>query len=147
MKLTTLHKLKQLKLGHVSVSQTVDHAGISPLNPSSTIKPQNGLKRPHNHRSQDLLPSRADPRALPTSAPIIRFRIFHIRRRDALRQKSIDDALYKLNGLLRKHNKLAYGPQAQRHVAEQVDRLYWAAGERGVNLDVEEWAARGADYR
>lgn len=66
---------------------------------------------------------------------------------NALRQKSIDDALYKLNGLLRKHNKLAYGPQAQRHVAEQVDRLYWAAGERGVNLDVEEWAARGADYR
>lgn len=66
---------------------------------------------------------------------------------NALRQKSIDDALAKLNGLLRKHNKVAYGPQAQRHVAEQVDRLYWARGERGVTAGVEEWAARGSDYR
>ena len=66
---------------------------------------------------------------------------------NALRQKSIDDALYKLNGLLRKHNKVAYGPQAQRHVAEQVDRLYWAAGERGVVGEVEDWAGRGVDYR
>ena len=66
---------------------------------------------------------------------------------NALRQKSIDDALAKLNGLLRKHNKVAYGPQAQRHVAEQVDKLYWARGERGVTAGVEEWAARGIDYR
>ncbi|KAE8441581.1 hypothetical protein EG329_004666 [Mollisiaceae sp. DMI_Dod_QoI] len=68
---------------------------------------------------------------------------------NALRQKSIDEALYKLNGLLKKHNKLSYGPQAQRHVAEQVDRLYWNAGERGVNtLGLgEEWAERGSDYR
>jgi hypothetical protein len=66
---------------------------------------------------------------------------------NALRQKSIDAALAKLNGLLRKHNKVAYGPQAQRHVAEQVDRLYWGAGERGVNGGVEEWAGRGSDYR
>ncbi|KUJ18319.1 uncharacterized protein LY89DRAFT_706831 [Mollisia scopiformis] len=68
---------------------------------------------------------------------------------NALRQKSIDEALYKLNGLLKKHNKLSYGPQAQRHVAEQVDRLYWNAGERGVNTlgRGEEWAERGSDYR
>ena len=65
----------------------------------------------------------------------------------ALRQKSIDEALNKLNGLLKKHNKLSYGPQAQRHVAEQVDRLYWRAGERGVNVFGEEWAERGTDLR
>jgi hypothetical protein len=65
----------------------------------------------------------------------------------ALRQKAIDDALHKLNGLLRKHNRLSYGPQAQRHVAEQVDRLYWEAGERGVSVLGEEWAQRGADLR
>jgi hypothetical protein len=68
---------------------------------------------------------------------------------NALRQKAIDEALYRLNGLLKKHTKLSYGPQAQRHVAEQVDRLYWNAGERGVNtLGLgDEWAERGSDYR
>ena len=66
---------------------------------------------------------------------------------NTLRQKSIDEALHKLNGLLKKHNKLSYGPQAQRHVAEQVDRLYWGAGERGVNVFGEEWAERGTDLR
>jgi hypothetical protein len=65
----------------------------------------------------------------------------------ALRQKSVDEALHKLNGLLKKHNRLAYGPQAKRHVAEQVDRLYWVAGERGVHGGGEEWAERGVDYR
>ncbi|TVY35784.1 hypothetical protein LOCC1_G007990, partial [Lachnellula occidentalis] len=65
-----------------------------------------------------------------------------------LRQRAIDDALLKLNAQLKKHNKLAYGPQAMRHVGEQVDRLYWNAGERTVVGDVgEEWAARGCDFR
>lgn len=66
---------------------------------------------------------------------------------NALRQKSIDEALYKLNGLLKKHNKLSYGPQALRHVAEQVDRLYWNSGERGAVGEGEEWAEKGADLR
>ena len=66
---------------------------------------------------------------------------------NALRQKNIDEALYKLNGLLKKHNKVSYGPQALRHVAEQVDRLYWNTGERGVKVPGEEWAERGADLR
>ncbi|CZT41239.1 uncharacterized protein RSE6_00960 [Rhynchosporium secalis] len=68
---------------------------------------------------------------------------------NALRQKSIDDALLKLNNQLKQHNKLAYGPQVQRHVAEQVDRLYWNAGERGVRIlgPEDEWAERGSDYR
>lgn len=67
---------------------------------------------------------------------------------NALQQKNIDEALYKLNGILKKHNKLSYAPQAQRHVAEQVDRLYWNAGERGVNVigAGEEWSAKGSDY-
>jgi Kinetochore complex Fta4 of Sim4 subunit, or CENP-50 len=66
---------------------------------------------------------------------------------DALRQNSIDEALHKLNGLLKKHNRLAYGPQAKRHVAEQVDRLYWVSGERDVHSGGEEWAEKGVDYR
>ncbi|KAH6713030.1 kinetochore Sim4 complex subunit Fta4 [Leptodontidium sp. MPI-SDFR-AT-0119] len=68
---------------------------------------------------------------------------------NALRQKAIDDALLKLNNQLKQHNRLAYAPQVQRHVAEQVDRLYWNAGERGLRiLGVDDgWAERGSDYR
>jgi hypothetical protein len=67
---------------------------------------------------------------------------------NALRQRNIDDALQKLNDRLKRHNKLKYGPQAQRHVAEQIDALYWSAGERGVvTLGLgEEWVERGTDY-
>lgn len=67
----------------------------------------------------------------------------------ALREKAVDEALYKLNTQLKRHNKLVYGPQATRHVAEQVDALYW--GERGTNTraggvgDEEAWRERGSD--
>lgn len=67
---------------------------------------------------------------------------------EALSQKTIDDALLKLNAILKKHNKVAYGPQATRHVAEQIDRLYWG-GERGAMVGGaavgEEWMGRGGD--
>lgn len=62
---------------------------------------------------------------------------------NALRQISIDAALLKLNEAIRKHNKLVYPSQAQRHVAEQIDRLYWQAGEQDV--DTGEGLERGAD--
>ncbi|KAK0108398.1 hypothetical protein ONS95_003207 [Cadophora gregata] len=67
---------------------------------------------------------------------------------NVLRQKAIDDALIKLNNQLKQHNKLSYGPQVQRHVAEQVDKLYWNAGERGVRpLGLQDqWVERGSDY-
>ena len=42
---------------------------------------------------------------------------------------------------------MAYGPQAQRHVAEQIDRLYWAAGDREAMGNGEDWAVVGTDYR
>lgn len=66
---------------------------------------------------------------------------------NALRQKNIDEALYKLNRLLKQHNKLSYGPQALRHVAEQVDRLYWNAGKRDVVGACEQWAEKTIDLR
>ncbi|TVY14602.1 hypothetical protein LARI1_G007238, partial [Lachnellula arida] len=65
-----------------------------------------------------------------------------------LRQRNIDDALQKLNAQVKKHNRLVYGPQAMRHVAEQVDRFYWNAGERNVLGGIgEDWAERGCDFR
>lgn len=67
---------------------------------------------------------------------------------NALRQKAIDDALRKANSLLKKHNKLVYGPQATRHVAEQIDRLYWGNEDsEGWMGEVEEWCAKGVDLR
>lgn len=88
-------------------------------------------------RTQILLlsqPLRAAPRPVPDDE-------------HALRQSAVDEALHKLNALLRRHNRVSYGPQAQRHVAEQVDRLYWGEEEGGVGGVGEEWARRGADMR
>jgi hypothetical protein len=65
-----------------------------------------------------------------------------------LPQKSIDEALLKANTILKKHNKVAYAPQAVRHVAEQIDRLYWNAGDpahAGEIGEGEEWLRRGVD--
>lgn len=62
---------------------------------------------------------------------------------NALRQTSIDAALLKLNEAIKKHGNLVYSSQAQRHVAEQIDRLYWQAGEQDV--DSGYGLERGAD--
>ncbi|KAG9243895.1 kinetochore Sim4 complex subunit Fta4 [Calycina marina] len=66
---------------------------------------------------------------------------------NALRQKAIDEALRKANVLLKRHLKVCYGPQATRHVAEQIDRLYWVAGDASEAGEVEEWCERGVDLR
>jgi hypothetical protein len=39
--------------------------------------------------------------------------------------KAIEDALFKLNQQLQQHSRRVYAPQATRHVAEQIDQLYW----------------------
>lgn len=41
--------------------------------------------------------------------------------------KAVDDALFKLNQRLQQHTRRVYAPQATRHVAEQIDALYWNA--------------------
>ncbi|KAK3373337.1 kinetochore Sim4 complex subunit Fta4 [Lasiosphaeria ovina] len=47
-----------------------------------------------------------------------------------LPDKAVDDALFRLNHALQQHARRVYAPQATRHVAEQIDGLYWnAAGE------------------
>ncbi|KAK3325846.1 kinetochore Sim4 complex subunit Fta4 [Apodospora peruviana] len=44
-----------------------------------------------------------------------------------LPEKAVDDALFRLNHRLAQHARRVYAPQATRHVAEQIDQLYWAA--------------------
>lgn len=64
----------------------------------------------------------------------------------ALRQKAVDEALYKLNALIKQHNKRAYSAPAVRHVAEQIDALYWGSAEQGIH-PVEDGLEVGTDYR
>ncbi|KAL2196434.1 kinetochore Sim4 complex subunit Fta4 [Corynascus similis CBS 632.67] len=69
--------------------------------------------------------------------------------------KAVDDALFKLNHRLQQHARRVYAPQATRHVAEQIDQLYWNAavqqdegdeGDGDVNAEGEEDGVRlGAD--
>lgn len=43
-----------------------------------------------------------------------------------LPQKIVDAALHKLNAHIANHNRAVYSAQTQRHVAEQIDALYWS---------------------
>ncbi|RDW82907.1 hypothetical protein BP5796_04398 [Coleophoma crateriformis] len=63
------------------------------------------------------------------------------------RRRAVDESIQKVNASLKQHNRLAFPPQAQRHVAEQIDKLYWRAGEREREFGCEAWAERGVDYR
>ncbi|KAL2133745.1 hypothetical protein VTI74DRAFT_1825 [Chaetomium olivicolor] len=69
----------------------------------------------------------------------------------SLPEKAIDDALFKLNHRLQQHFRRVYAPQATRHVAEQIDKLYWNAatqaeeGEGDEGEAGEEGLRAGAD--
>lgn len=52
---------------------------------------------------------------------------------NALPEKAIDDALFKFNHRLHQHSRRVYAPQATRHVAEQIDQLYWNAAEAATS--------------
>lgn len=51
---------------------------------------------------------------------------------EGLSDRAVDDALFRVNHLLQQHSRRVHAPQATRHVAEQIDRLYWNAGERAA---------------
>lgn len=70
-----------------------------------------------------------------------------------LTERAVDDALFRLNHTLQQHARRVYAPQATRHVAEQIEGLYLAFGDRhvlqqeGENLDDEDaWRTVGADH-
>ncbi|KAI9663827.1 MAG: hypothetical protein M1821_007317 [Bathelium mastoideum] len=48
---------------------------------------------------------------------------------------TIEDVLRHVNRLLRQHVKAAYSALAIRHVAEQIDKLYWNAAEPSLQSD------------
>ncbi|KAF2102576.1 hypothetical protein NA57DRAFT_25135, partial [Rhizodiscina lignyota] len=50
------------------------------------------------------------------------------RERGTLTDAAIAEATRELNRQVRRHNKAAYSSLAIRHVAEQIDKLYWVTG-------------------
>lgn len=68
-------------------------------------------------------------------APSRSWRNANAEAEDGISEKALDDALFRLNHLLQQHSRRVHAPQATRHVAEQIDRLYWDAAERSVEKE------------
>lgn len=49
-----------------------------------------------------------------------------------LSKRAVDDAVYRLNHALTQHSRRVYAPQATRHVAEQIEGLFYEAAERAL---------------
>ncbi|KAH0545132.1 hypothetical protein FGG08_000744 [Glutinoglossum americanum] len=64
-----------------------------------------------------------------------------------LSERAVGEALYKLNSLAHHHNTTAYSSHAQRHVAEQIEALYWSAGEIDRAIMIDDALDRGVDLR
>jgi len=52
---------------------------------------------------------------------------------DRLPEKIVDDALFRLNHQIQQHSRRVFAPQATRHVAEQIDQLYWNSAIAATN--------------
>ena len=109
---------------------------MAPEPPTVIAIKQNFLTSQTRLLSQPLAPTRAW-RTANTSA-----------EEGSLPEKAIDDALFKLNHQITQHSKRVFAPQATRHVAEQIDNLYWnsAVAVTGESEDGdEEGVGKGAD--
>ncbi|KAI2618280.1 kinetochore Sim4 complex subunit Fta4 [Hypomontagnella submonticulosa] len=53
-----------------------------------------------------------------------------------LSDKVVDEVLYRANHTLQQHARRVYAPQASRHVAEQIERLYLEAAEKAVRGEI-----------
>lgn len=116
---------------------------MAPSAPTIPTLKQNFLATQTRLLSQPLQPSRTWQRANDSSAD------------SRLPEKAVDDALFRLNHTLQQHARRVYAPQATRHVAEQIDKLYLSAGDRGgaggsdgaeEEEEEEGWRNVGADY-
>lgn len=120
---------------------------MAPTEPTILTLKQNFLAAQTRLLSQPLQPSRAWRRGNEAAAGD------DDANDQRLPERAVDDALSRLNHTLQQHARRVYAPQATRHVAEQLERLYLAFGDRhvlqqgGESLDDEEaWRMVGADY-
>ncbi|KAI1284216.1 kinetochore Sim4 complex subunit Fta4 [Xylaria sp. FL0933] len=72
-----------------------------------------------------------------TLAPSTSWRASNERAEDGggLSARAVDDALYRLNHTLTQHARRVYAPQASRHVAEQIEGLFYEEAERALRGD------------
>ena len=87
---------------------------MAPAPPTVVTLKQDFLSAQTRLLSQPLGPSRA-------------WRTANENHEEGLPEKAVDDALFKLNHRLQQHARRVYPPNATRHVAEQIDQLYWNA--------------------
>ncbi|KAI1293897.1 kinetochore Sim4 complex subunit Fta4 [Xylaria venustula] len=57
------------------------------------------------------------------------------RAEDGLPARAVDDAVYRLNHTLAQHARRVYAPQASRHIAEQIQALFYDEAERALRGD------------
>ncbi|EGO61067.1 hypothetical protein NEUTE1DRAFT_16584, partial [Neurospora tetrasperma FGSC 2508] len=57
-----------------------------------------------------------------------------LQQHQSIPQKPLSEAIQKLNHRLTQHNRRAYPPQATRHVAEQIDKLYFTSTSTSASL-------------
>ncbi|KAK4131317.1 hypothetical protein BT67DRAFT_388295, partial [Trichocladium antarcticum] len=113
---------------------------MAPTPPTVVSLKQSFLTAQTLHLSQPLAPTRA-------------WRNTNNGDDSGLPERAIDDALAKLNHRLQQHTRRVYAPQATRHVAEQIDQLYWNAAEAASqrdddqdgDIDMAEGLSLGAD--
>ncbi|KAK3501503.1 kinetochore Sim4 complex subunit Fta4 [Neurospora crassa] len=85
--------------------------------------------------SQPLAPTRTfTSQNNGTSSPHLQSQEQH----QSIPQKPLSEALQKLNHRLTQHNRRAYPPQATRHVAEQIDKLYFTSTSTSTSLGKED---------
>ncbi|KAI0813436.1 kinetochore Sim4 complex subunit Fta4 [Xylaria sp. FL0064] len=70
-----------------------------------------------------------------TLAPSAAWRASNESAEDGLSARAVDDALYRLNHTLTQHARRVYAPQASRHVAEQIEGLFYEEAERALRGD------------
>ncbi|ROW00854.1 hypothetical protein VMCG_06439 [Cytospora schulzeri] len=93
---------------------------MAPSAPTIPTLKQNFLTTQTRLLSQPLQPSRTWRRTNDDAATA----------EDRLPEKAVDDALFRLNHTIQQHARRVYAPQATRHVAEQIDKLYLSVGDR-----------------
>ncbi|KAN0079332.1 Kinetochore Sim4 complex subunit Fta4 [Elaphomyces granulatus] len=64
-----------------------------------------------------------------------------------LSEKVVEEALQKLNAIIKQHNRVVYSSQAAHHIARQIESLYWASLNQGTRdlKSPEEGVAKGTD--
>ncbi|KAI0536507.1 kinetochore Sim4 complex subunit Fta4 [Xylaria digitata] len=71
-------------------------------------------------------------------APSATWRAANDRAEDGLPARVVDDAIVRLNHIVTQHNRRVHAPQTSRHIAEQIERLFYEEAERVLRGDEDE---------